>query len=159
MIELKLPYPPSANRYWRTRVVDMPGKPAFVQTYPSSEAKEFKKAAGWLARAAGIRQPLQGRIAIAYTLHPHLPLDWATRARKDPQGWELSVQCLDLDNAQKVLLDSLKGIVFEDDRMVWRSVAQRGEPVPDGCVVVRIEQFVGETPQALLDLTPLETTR
>ena len=47
-IRLKLPYPISANRYWRTRVA---GKIAV--TYVSAEAKSYKSIVAWMATAAG----------------------------------------------------------------------------------------------------------
>jgi len=137
MIELTLPYPISANRYWKTRVMTVRGKP-MPHTYVSQEAKDFKEHVGWLARAAGVRAPLIGRVAISYTLHPHRPLDYLRRMKRDPAGWEDTVQCIDLDNAQKVLLDALKGVVMEDDRWVRSITAERGEPVDGGKLVVRI---------------------
>lgn len=152
MVELLLPYPPSANRYWRTRVVTPRGKEPFVSTYVSKEAEQFKETCGWLARGAGVRAPLAGRIAIDYTLHPKLPQDWRTRARKDPMGWDDTVMCIDLDNANKVLLDALKGIVFEDDKWVRQIVARRGEPLAEGCLIVVVSQIAVETPQAALEL-------
>lgn len=138
VVSLQLPYPPSANRYWRTRVVTPKGGAPFVSTYVSSDAVAFKEQVGWLAKAAGVRSPIVGRIEIAYTLHPHLPQDWAKRARKDPDGWEDTVQCIDLDNANKVLLDALKGIVFEDDRWVRAITARRGEPLTGGAMQVKV---------------------
>lgn len=151
MIELRLPYPISANRYWATRVITPKGqiRPQ-AMTYVTAEAKQFKDAVGWLARAAGVRSPIPGRVAIDYTLHPHRPLDWANRARKDPTGWEDTVQCMDLDNAQKVLLDALKGVVIEDDRWVRQITARRGEPLPEACLVVRITALQVVNPQASL---------
>ncbi|MBF5006869.1 RusA family crossover junction endodeoxyribonuclease [Diaphorobacter caeni] len=137
MIELTLPYPISANRYWKHRVMNVGGRMQATQ-YVSKEAKEFKEHVGWLARAAGVRAPLLGRVAIAYTLHPHRPQDYLRRMKRDPAGWEDTVQCIDLDNAQKVLLDALKGIVMEDDKWVRSITATRGEPVEGGKLVVRI---------------------
>lgn len=139
MIELTLPYPVSANRYWASRVIKAKASGQWMSmTYITGEAKSYKSEVGWLAKAAGIRCPLLGRINLEYTLHPKRPQDWERRQRKDPSGWEDTVQCMDLDNAQKVLLDSLKEIVFGDDKWVRRIVAQRGEPREQACVVVRV---------------------
>jgi len=140
-INLQLPAPVSSNRYWRTRIVTPRGGEPFVSTYVSAEAKQFKETVGWLARQAGVRAPLGGHIAIEYVLHPKRPQDWRTRARKDPIGWEDTVQCIDLDNATKVLLDALTGIVIEDDRWVRRILAERGAPVQDGGIVLRVAQI------------------
>lgn len=153
MIELTLPYPISANRYWETRVIKAKATSRMMAlTYVSKEAKEFKEHVGWLARAAGVRAPIAGRVAISYTLHPHRPLDYLRRIKRDPAGWEDTVQCIDLDNAQKVLLDALKGVVIEDDRWVRSIFAVRGEPVDGGKLVVTISPVVAVAEQAQGDL-------
>ncbi|BEP44058.1 RusA family crossover junction endodeoxyribonuclease [Variovorax sp. V15] len=137
MIELTLPYPISANRYWRTTV-----RGSFVSTYVSTEAKEFKEQVGWVCKAAGIRAPLPGRVAISVQLYPERPRDWALRQRKHGATWDDSVRCLDIDNANKVLLDAIKGIAIEDDKWVRRLSSERMEPDEKGArVVLRIEQI------------------
>lgn len=133
MIVLTLPYPISANVYWRSRVM---GKRSM--TYVSKEAEEYRSQVNLLCWQAGIREPLQGRVAIALQLYPQRPLDWAKRARKDPAGWDDGVRCIDLDNANKVLLDSLKGVAIEDDKWVRRLMSERMEPDGDARVVVCI---------------------
>lgn len=149
---ITLPYPISANRYWRTRVIKPKAGPAIVSTYVSTEAKTYKEQVGWMLRAAGVRSPLVGRIAIAYTLYPHRPLDYKTRMRKHGDAWQDTVQCIDLDNAQKVLLDALKGIAFEDDAWVRRITAERAEPDGEARLVVTITRIDTPAPQAALDL-------
>lgn len=138
MIELTLPYPISANRYWRSFVPR--GHQRAIVTL-SDEAKAYKQDVGVLVRKAGVRQPLAGRVAIEILLYPKRPLDWAKRARKAPLTWDDDVMCLDLDNANKVLLDSLKGLAIEDDRWVREIHARRMEPDGEGRVVVRITQL------------------
>lgn len=139
MITLTLPYPVSANRYWQTRVIKPKGGKFYqAMTYVSTEAKEFKALVQKLALSAGVRGPIAGRVAISYTLHPHCPQDAHRRMKRDPVGWEDTVQCMDLDNAQKVLLDSLKGVVIEDDKWVREISAKRGTPVDGGKLVVTI---------------------
>lgn len=148
MITLTLPYPISANRYWATRIVKMAGKPR-AMTYVTPEAKAFKDQVAWLAKAAGVHTPIIGRVAISYTLHPHCPQDAHRRMKRDPHGWDDTVQCIDLDNAQKVLLDALKGVCMEDDKWVRRITAERGMPVDGGKLVVTIEpmSFIPELAQ------------
>lgn len=145
IVRLVLPYPPSANRVWRTRVVK-----GIAMTYVSHEAKAYKDAIGWIARQAGIRKPITGRVEVTYTLFPKRPLDWKKRAEKDPLGWDDTVSCLDLDNANKVLMDALKGVVFEDDRWVRRIEAERAEPDGEARLEVTIRKIVCESPQASL---------
>jgi|GEM_PF-209322 len=123
-ITLVLPYPPSANRYWRHRAMPRGG----IQTYVSKDGKQFRESVHWLLRGAGVRNPLQGRIGIAYTLYPNRPQDYRTRMRKLGEAWQDTVQCIDLDNAQKALLDALKGVAFEDDAWVRKIQAERAEP-------------------------------
>lgn len=89
-IALTLPYPPSANTYW---------KPARGRGFvPSAEALRYKAAIATLAKAKGVL-PLKGRVCL--TLHAYRP-------RKVG----------DLDNLRKVLLDALQGWAFLDDGQV-----------------------------------------
>lgn len=148
MIELTLPYPVSANVYWRSFVPR--GHSRAIVTL-SDEAKAYKAAVGRLVRAAGVVRPIAGRVAITVRLYPARPQDWARRARKDPAGWDDDVRCIDLDNANKVLLDSLKGWAIEDDRWVRRIVSERMEPDGEARVVVTIEQLA-RAPLPQLDL-------
>lgn len=147
MITVTLPYPISANRYWRSRVIKPRSGPEIVSTYVSTEAKAYKQEVGWLLRAAGVREPIMGRVAVAYTLYPHRPQDWKTRQRKLGATWDDSVQCIDLDNAQKVLLDALKGLAFDDDAWVRRITTERAEPDGEARVVVTITPIVIAQPQ------------
>lgn len=147
-VVLVLPYPISANRYWRT--YQPKGFKSHV-TVPSSEAKSYKQEVGWLAKQAGVRSPMQGRVEIDIKLFPQRPLDWAKRAQKNPGRWDDDVRCIDLDNARKVLYDSLKGIVFDDDRWVFRDSGQRMEPDGEARVVVTVRQIAADvSPQGAL---------
>ena len=144
MIELTLPWPVSANRYWITVV----NKKTFhAMTFPSNEAQAYRKEIGLLAKAAGIRAPLAGPIAVTLTLFPALPKDWQKRAKDDPVWWDLSVRTIDLDNSQKVIWDSLKNIAFTDDKMIRKSQAEIA--LPDGAarVVVTIKPYERPHPQ------------
>lgn len=138
-IVLTLPYPISANRYWRSFV---PRGHARAIVTLSDEAKAYKEQVNLLAWQQGVREPIEGRVAVEIDLYPQRPLDWAKRARKDPASWDDTVQCLDLDNANKVLLDSLKGVAIEDDKWVRRITSQRMEPDGEGRVVIRITRMV-----------------
>jgi len=148
VIELTLPYPVSANVYWRSFV---PRGHSRATVTLSDEAKAYKAMVGRLVRAAGVMRPIAGRVAITVRLYPARPQDWARRARKDPAGWDDDVRCIDLDNANKVLLDSLKGWAIEDDRWVRRIVSERMEPDGEARVVVTIEQLA-RAPLPQLDL-------
>ena len=147
MIVLTLPYPISANRYWRPLNL---GK--HISIVPTKEAKQYREQVGWIARGAGARQPLQGRIAVDLKLYPHRPQDWKTRQRKLGAAWDDSVQCIDLTNAEKVLMDALNGVAFEDDKQVRRYTAERMEPDEHGArVVLTIQAITEPAPQRELE--------
>jgi len=143
-ITLVLPYPISANRYWATRVITPKGqRRAMSMTYVTPEAKQYRDDVAKLAIAAGIRTPLTGRVQIVLQLYPHRPLDWAKRARKDPDTWADTVQCIDLGNCEKVLSDALNGIAWIDDKQQHRIVKERCDPDEHGArVVVTITPIV-----------------
>lgn len=151
MITLTLPYPISANRYWASRIITPKGGKPMALTYVTSDAKAFKEQVGWMAKAAGVRSPISGRVAIDVKLYPNRPLDFATRMRKFGAAWDDTVQCLDLDNCHKVLLDSIKGIVIDDDKWVFRITSQRMEPDEHKArVVLTVTPMAVVTPQASL---------
>lgn len=137
-VRLILPYPISANRYWASRTVTPRGKPAFTSTYVTTEAKAYKAYVQQLALVAGVRKPIAGRVRVEFTLYPNRPQDWQKRMRKDGAAWDDTVQCLDLDNAQKVVLDSLKDVVFQDDAWVREISARRAEPDEFGARLVAV---------------------
>jgi crossover junction endodeoxyribonuclease RusA len=95
-------------------------------------------------KKAGIRTPLSGRVAIGIQLYPKRPQDWEKRARKAPLSWDDDVLCIDLDNANKVLLDALKGIAIDDDKWVRRIVSERMEPDGEARVVVTITPMAAQ---------------
>lgn len=153
MIVLTLPYPVSANRYWRTY---MPKGFKAPVTALSSEAKDYKAAVKRVARIAGVVAPIAGRVAVTVRLYPHRPLDFAKRMRTDGALWDDSVMCLDLDNALKVLIDSIKDVVIADDKFVRRIVADRMEPDGEARVELSIEECAAVEPQLGLALPCVE---
>lgn len=147
-IRLELPYPISANRYWRTFPYIPKGekKPRAV-TVPSEEAKKYKADVRWLAKRQGCNEPLIGPVEYTLQLYPKLPLDWAKRARLDPVWWDMTVQCIDLDNARKVLLDALQGIAFTDDSRIRRDPGEIMVPDGEARCVITIKHYAREHPQ------------
>lgn len=139
-IRLVLPYPVSANVYWRTY---QPRGYKRAVTVLSDEAKAYKRAVAKIALEAGIVSPITGRVAVSYVLYPAKPKDAAKRAKAGP-NWDDDVRCIDLDNANKVLFDSLKNVAFEDDKWVRRIYAERAQPDGEARIEVVIES-IGET--------------
>jgi len=146
-ILLVLPYPISANRYWRSFV---PRGASRAIVTVSDEAKAYKNAVRACAFERGIKSPLTCRVAMQIDLYPHRPQDWLKRAKRDPELWDDTVQCIDLGNAEKVLADALQGIVYDDDKRIWQQVKRRMVPDGEGRVVVTIRPLVVERVQAQL---------
>lgn len=153
MIEITLPYPISANRYWSTRVVtpNGGGRPMAI-TYVTPEAKQYKEEVAWMLKRAGLRQALPGRVEVQIQMYPKRPQDWKLRQRKDPLYWDDTVMRLDLDNARKVVNDALKEIAFADDKCIFKDGGEVMEPDGrDACLVVKIFPYVRQVnPQASL---------
>jgi crossover junction endodeoxyribonuclease RusA len=91
-----LPYPPSANRYWR----NVNGRMVV-----SASARAYKEEVGWMIKPK-VKDPLSGDVYVKVRIF---------RPRKSG----------DLDNSLKVLLDAMKGIVFVDDDQVVEIRANR----------------------------------
>lgn len=117
-MRLTLPYPVSANRYWRS-FVPRGGRRAIV--VPSPEAKRYKRDVANLASAAGMRPIAQGPVEFRCRLVP------------------ANAICLDLDNALKVVLDALRGIAYRDDSQVRLIHAERADADPAGGRRLEIE--------------------
>jgi crossover junction endodeoxyribonuclease RusA len=88
-VKLVLPYPVSANRYWRS-FVPRGHKRALVVV--SDEAKAYIREVGLEAKRQGLRKPATGLVSLTVRLIP------ANRV------------CMDLDNALKVVIDALRGM-------------------------------------------------
>ena len=125
---LVLPYPISTNRYWRSfrgRMVR------------SKLALEYKEDVEARALEAGVGL-FEGCVAVAMLLCPALPKDWAKRQKKDVH-WVLGLRRIDLDNAQKVALDALQGIAYENDRQITQLSIALGPPREGGALVVLVK--------------------
>jgi crossover junction endodeoxyribonuclease RusA len=121
LIEIQLPYPVSANVYWRTfRGI----------TVVSPRAIEYRKSVKALCYVAGI-QPLDGDIALFLELC----------AKKPKKQTGKRPRCMDLSNAIKVAEDAMQGACFWNDSQVRKLCLEFGEPIYGGCLLVRIEQL------------------
>ena len=94
-VKLTLPFPPSSNRYWR--------KTRDGRVYVSDEAKAYKEEVGLKTNRYA---KLNGDLAFTATFY---------RPRKSG----------DLDNRIKILLDSLQGTIFADDKQIVEIHAYR----------------------------------
>lgn len=118
MISLVLPYPVSANRYWRSFAHPRTGR---VVTIVSDDAREYKAQVARIALVQGLRKPLPGPVSLAFRLVPP------------------NLICMDLDNCLKVAIDALKGIAFEDDSLVAHFEAWKCSPDGHARLEVSVE--------------------
>jgi crossover junction endodeoxyribonuclease RusA len=104
----------------------------------SSAANAYKDEVGWIAKAHKVALIITP-IRVMMTLHPPRPQDAEKREKKD-RLWGLGVRRIDIDNAQKVVLDALQGIAYDNDRQITFLSIKLGQPIPDGGLDVEIEQ-------------------
>jgi len=71
--------------------------------------------------------------------HPVRPADADKREKKD-RLWGLNVRRIDIDNAQKVALDALQGIAYENDRQITFLSIKLGQPIAGGGLQVTITE-------------------
>lgn len=117
MIRLVLPYPVSANRYWRVfggRVVH------------SAEARSYRNVVQIKARGV---TPMEGPVSVHVALCPEMTAKGVASKTR-----------LDLDNCLKVALDALQGIAFSNDKQVVKLLAELGPAQVGGALLVEIEE-------------------
>lgn len=119
-VQLWLPYPVSANRYWRH---------VGQKVVRSKAANQYCGAVAVMALREGFR-PTSAPVALGVRLLPKLT--------KKGQASEV---CLDLSNAWKVAEDALQGLLFVNDKQVRRIEADFGDPVEGGGLVVAVALF------------------
>lgn len=108
-VTLTLPYPPSANRYWRH---------GNGRTYTSPEARAYKWQVAMRAAQHQIK-PLAGEVSLALMVF-----------RPQKSG--------DLSNRIKVLEDALIGVAYADDAQVQNIIAARFEDKANPRVEVQV---------------------
>jgi len=114
LMQVELPYPPSVNHYYRR---------VGPRTLISREGRTYRDRVASLLTALGVR-PLAGPLRMRIDVYP------PDNRRRD------------LDNLQKSLWDALQhGGAYHDDSQVVKFEVEKREVVPDGKVVVGIEEI------------------
>lgn len=153
-----LPYPVSANAYWRTVTSQKRDAQAGVRvvahTIVSEEGREYRKRCAWIV-AQVIRSPIVGPVLLYGNLYGQRPADWSKRARKNP-NWFDEARIIDTGNADKVLQDALNGIAYADDKQVRFLLMQRREPDDAGA---RLEVFIEPYGPAALERVQRELAK
>lgn len=118
-VRLSLPYPPSTNRYWR----NWRGRMVIAK-----EAREYKARVAEHAALDDVRT-IDGWISLRLYLRP--------KARKTERHQEPdSHRVLDIDNACKIALDALQGVLYADDKQVVRISVELRRPCAGGALEV-----------------------
>jgi crossover junction endodeoxyribonuclease RusA len=112
VIEFWLPFPPSANHYWRATARG---------GYLTQKAKNYHSAVLAVVMQNRLKKNLTGRLRVELYVHP------PDRRQRD------------IANSEKVLCDSLqKSQVYENDTQIDQLYIERCEIKKDGAVRVRI---------------------
>jgi crossover junction endodeoxyribonuclease RusA len=119
-LSLTLPYPPTVNNYWKSRVIRR-GTRYIVSIYVSEEGQHYQET---------VRHVLNGVPKFTEQVRVQIlvqPPDQRTR---------------DLDNILKCLLDALtKAGVWNDDSQIDSLLVVRGGQVDGGSVLVFVEDL------------------
>lgn len=109
---LALPYPPTANLYWRV----VHGRPI-----KSKAAREYQTKVALLAKSSlgPFSRPLEGPVTVKLSVYRPRRLG-------------------DLDNTLKVILDALKGIAFIDDSQVVHIEAHRNDDAANPRAIITV---------------------
>lgn len=119
MTSLRLPYPVSANRYWRR---------AGKFTHVSAEAKEYKRAVATIAATSG-QKLISGDV--------HISIAFLPKPNKDGKPSKVR---MDLDNVLKVAIDCLQGIAYANDSQVVSLEASICPPIVGGALIVSVKE-------------------
>lgn len=117
---LNLPYPVSANRYWRT---------FRNRQVRSDEANMYRDAVAMIALAHFVRIT-ESPVTVNILLRPKIT----------KRGFA-SGTVIDLDNCLKVVLDCLQGIAYHNDKQVKRLVVEYGAPCEGGGLDVSVSEY------------------
>ena len=117
MIELELPYPPSANRYWRN---------VRGMVMISKEGRQYRQDVVNIIKAHKV-EPIAGAVAVKLISYAK---DWRRR---------------DVDNLNKAALDAVsKSGIWEDDSFICALICEKRKDEDGlGRVILQIKQVDG----------------
>ena len=114
-MNIRLPYPPSVNNYYRH---------AGGLVYVTPEGKRYREEVFDILTEGNVRATLEGRLGV------HIELTMPDNRRRD------------LDNVLKILIDSIEyGCAFHDDSQIDDLRIVRLGVSPPGCADVTIEEI------------------
>lgn len=116
---IMMPYPVSANRYWR----NFNGRMVL-----SCQATKYKRSVGATYAVEGGKYHHNISVEVAIRLHPKLTKNGLPSKTR-----------IDLDNCLKVVLDALNNVAYRDDSQIVKIVAEIAGPVVGGALSVRVK--------------------
>lgn len=127
---IQLPWPPSVNAYWGNRVVLPRGGRAFVQTYLTAEATQYREAVQAVVRARWPRlRALRDRLTVSIVAFPP------------------DARVRDLDNTLKATLDAITAAgVWADDGQIDELSIKRGAKRKGGGLEVTLDRIPDPQP-------------
>lgn len=130
-MRLELPYPPSVNAYRQPGVTR--GRKPRAMVFLTKEAKAYKTKVRLMALSQGAR-PLKGEVTLAVTAY-----------RPQKRG--------DIDNILKCLLDSLNGVLYEDDSQIVSLHVLRRDDKANPRVIVSVIENVASNWNPMVGFT------
>ena len=118
MITLSFPYPPSVNAYWLQ---------AGKRRYISQRGRDFKLSVAQYIYSNQLTSFGSQPIEISIILFPR------------------DKRLLDIDNCCKAILDSMNGLMYDDDQQVWKLTVERGEKIKGGGCQITIKPYSCKT--------------
>lgn len=131
--EITLPFPPSVNHYKKVgRLIKTAAGKLYQQRVNTDETKTFY-------------------FQVYVKTKNRMPPEWDKFASSDEIKFQVSVYLYppngcryDIDNRLKVLLDGLvRAHVIKDDSQIYKLYVEKMHVVPDGQVIVRIQELKG----------------
>lgn len=89
----------------------------------TKDGKAYKEVAQHLAKQQFSCEPLAGRLAVFIDLHP------PDRRKRD------------IANYEKLLIDSMQGVLFENDEQIDKLVIERKEVVKQGRAIISVGEI------------------
>lgn len=128
---LCVPYPPSNNRNSR-----------FGSRGIYKDKKTYNYISAIKTSFIDVLKPISEPLQVSVSIYPNLPKDHVKRMKKEGLLWWLSVRSLDIDNSQKIIFDSLNGLLFKDDKQIVRMYVKKMCPDSLGArVELKITEF------------------
>ena len=132
-ITLKLPFPPTVNRYWqvaRNRLIKTKRARDYKKIVSLYLLEAHKSIREWNTNTSGNRI-VKDKRTLALSVAVHYPV------KAGPDG--------DIDNLLKIMIDCLEGVLFENDRQFRHiQISREAQTTKEGSIRVTIRECPDE---------------